>query len=99
MSSLEGLDPDTLEQMLGAGGALKHVWVFRPAVEQKLPDTIAIQGPQGAARLLVAEAQWDGPARLVYRPEAPIAGGARLYLETRAAIEWTRGDGRSGVYR
>jgi hypothetical protein len=32
------------------------------------------------------EVEIDGPSRLVYQPDKPLSCGARLWIETRAAV-------------
>lgn len=92
---LRGIDPNLVTAPPGSG---KHIWVFRPSIEAKDPHTLAIQSSSGAERILVAECEIDGPCRCVYRPDAPIRGGARLWIETYAPVKWRRADGTTGVY-
>lgn len=33
------------------------------------------------------EAKWDGPSRVVWSPDKPLACGARLWVETQAEVE------------
>jgi hypothetical protein len=40
----------------------------------------------GDANIAAAEVDIDGPAKVVYRPERPLACGARVWIETRAPI-------------
>ena len=94
-----GVDPELIDHLVGEGGGVKHLWVYRPAIERREPNTIAIQGPAGAARLIVATCKILGPSEICYTPEKPIRGGAHVYVETRAVIAWRRGDGRVGFYR
>ncbi len=35
------------------------------------------------------EVTWDGPSRLVHSPHDPLSCGARLWIETHAALEIT----------
>jgi hypothetical protein len=42
---------------------------------------------QGRSNRYAAEVLFSGPARLVYRPDAPLACGARAWVETWAPVE------------
>ncbi len=70
-----------------AEGYIKRVHVDQRKLRNGDPDPITIQTSAGS--LKATEVQIHGPSTFLYRPDQPIACGARLWVETTALVTMT----------
>lgn len=72
-------------------GTIKRVHVDRRIMAANLKHgennpPITVQTGHGPYK--AREVRIEGPSTFVYRPEKPLACGARLWVETRGAVEF-----------
>ncbi len=65
-------------------GYIKRIHVDNQKLRRGDPDPITIQTSAGSIK--VTEVYIHGPSTFIYRPEYPMAGGARLWVETTALV-------------
>lgn len=66
-----------------AKGYIKRIHVDKNKIG-KDPKPITIQTSSGPIN--AAEAEWDGPTKLVYRPERSLPSGAKVWIETKSEV-------------
>ena len=66
-------------------GLIKRIHVDQHRIKARDPRPLTVQTSRGsvkAARIVV-----NGPSEIVYRPEHPLNCGARVWIETHAAVD------------
>ena len=67
-------------------GYIKRLHVDKRMIAQRAPNPVTIQTSKGSIK--ATRVKVLGPSEFVYEPEDPLSCGARLWIETRAALEW-----------
>lgn len=71
-------------------GVIKRIHVNQHNIRSNVrrgTDLPVITVKTSAKNVKGFEARWDGPSKLVWSPDKPLACGARLWVETLAEVE------------
>lgn len=68
------------------------------AKHQDRPQEAPIRVIEGSRIVNGVEVRVEGPSRIVYSPEHPLKCGAKVWIETIAAVFVDRGDGTTDIF-
>tara|TARA_R110000751_G_scaffold226858_1_gene328772 strand:- start:212 stop:454 length:243 start_codon:yes stop_codon:yes gene_type:complete len=66
-------------------GTIKRLHVDQHRVRNGDRNVVTVQTSKGPFK--AAEVEWDGPSKLVYRPDTPLGCGAKVWIETTSPVK------------